>query len=99
MEILEEKINKINQLFDIFKINMEKKNISNDKFDIKLKCFYDNLNTINENLLDLINDVNLNDTNNIIISQNLKNELKDQKEINNKLKKISPILLYLFLNS
>jgi hypothetical protein len=98
MELLEEKIDKINKLFDIFKINIKKKHILEDKFTIKLKCFYDNLNTIDENLLELINDLNLDDTN-IIISQNLKNELKDQKEINNKLKKISPLLLYLFLNS
>ena len=98
MELLEEKIDKINKLFYIFKINIKKKHILEDKFTIKLKCFYDNLNTIDENLLELINDLNLDDTN-IIISQNLKNELKDQKEINNKLKKISPLLLYLFLNS
>ena len=99
MEILEEKINKINQLFNIFKNNMKKKKISNDKFNIKLKCFYDNLDTIDNNLLDLINDLKLPDINNITISQSLKNELRDQKEINNKLKKMSPLLLYLFLIS
>ena len=94
---LENKFTEINNLLNVLVLEIKNKKLSKN-YLTKLKYFYENLDTVKDNLLDLLDDLKL-DIDKINITEKLKIQINDQKEINKKLSKISPLLLYLFLNS